>query len=141
MEKSTEDLQSELTQAQSYDEFYDKNTSEIKFPSAVNYLNYLLDLKGITNKADFVKKTNLERTYVYHILNGNKNPGRDKLIILALAAQANITETQNLLKYAGERPLYVRDRRDGLIFYAIEHSKNLDAVNILLDENNLEILK
>ena len=77
MEKSTEDLQSELTQAQSYDEFYNKNTSEIKFPSAVDYLNYLLDLKGITNKADFVKKTNLERTYVYHILNGNKNPGRD----------------------------------------------------------------
>lgn len=75
MEKSTEDLQSELTQAQSYDEFYNKNTSEIKFPSAVDYLNYLLDLKGITNKADFVKKTNLERTYVYHILNGNKNPG------------------------------------------------------------------
>lgn len=141
MEKSTEDLQSELTQAQSYDEFYDKNTSEIKFPSAVDYLNYLLDLKGITNKADFVKKTNLERTYVYHILNGNKNPGRDKLIILALAAKANITETQNLLKYAGERPLYVRDRRDGLIFYAIEHGKDLDAVNILLDENNLEILK
>ena len=149
MEKSTEDLQSELTQAQSYDEFYNKNTSEIKFPSAVDYLNYLLDLKGITNKADFIKKTNLERTYVYHILNGNKNPGRDKLIILALAAQANITETQNLLitetqnllKYAGERPLYVRDRRDGLIFYAIEHGKNLDAVNILLDENNLEILK
>ena len=68
MEKSTEDLQSELTQAQSYDEFYNKNTSEIKFPSAVDYLNYLLDLKGITNKADFVKKTNLERTYVYHIL-------------------------------------------------------------------------
>ena len=131
MEKSTEDLQSELTQAQSYDEFYNKNTSEIKFPSAVDYLNYLLDLKGITNKADFVKKTNLERTYVYHILNGNKN----------LAAQANITETQNLLKYAGERPLYVRDRRDGLIFYAIEHGKDLDAVNILLDENNLEILK
>ena len=71
MEKSTEDLQSELTQAQSYDEFYNKNTSEIKFPSAVDYLNYLLDLKGITNKADFVKKTNLERTYVYHILNGH----------------------------------------------------------------------
>ena len=63
------------------------------------------------------------------------------LIILALAAKANITETQNLLKYAGERPLYVRDRRDGLIFYAIEHGKDLDAVNILLDENNLEILK
>ena len=39
MEKSTEDLQSELTQAQSYDEFYNKNTSEIKFPSAVDYLN------------------------------------------------------------------------------------------------------
>lgn len=76
-----------------------------------------------------------------HFLNGNKNPGRDKLIILALAAQANIAETQNLLKYAGERPLYVRDRCDGLIFYAIEHGKDLDAVNILLDENNLEILK
>ena len=60
MEKSTEDLQSELTQAQSYDEFYNKNTSEIKFPSAVDYLNYLLDLKGITNKADFIKKTNLK---------------------------------------------------------------------------------
>ena len=98
-------------------------------------------LRFIRKKRDFIKKTNLERTYVYHILNGNKNPERDKLIILALAAQANITETQNLLKYAGERPLYVRDRRDGLIFYAIEHGKDLDAVNILLDENNLEILK
>lgn len=141
MEKSTEDLQSELTQAKSYDEFYNKNISELQFPSTIDYLNYLLDLKGITNKADFIKKTNLDRTYAYHILNGDKKPGRDKLIIFALAANADITETQNLLKYAGERPLYVRDRRDGLIFYAIEHGKDLDAVNILLDENNLEILK
>lgn len=141
MDKSTEDLQSELTRAKSFDEFCHKNKAELNFPSAIDYLNSLLEAKGITNRAAFIKKTNLDRTYAYHILNGDKTPGRDKLLIFAIAAGADINETQNLLKYAGGRPLYVRDRRDGLIYYAIERHKDLDFVNQLLDDNNLEILK
>ncbi|PWM77806.1 MAG: hypothetical protein DBY32_08175 [Phascolarctobacterium sp.] len=140
MDKSTEDLQSELTRAKSFDEFCRKNDGELAFPSAVDYLNFLMKSKNI-NKAALVAATNLDRAYAYHILSGRKNPGRDKLIIFAIAAKASIAETQNLLKYAKERPLYVRDRRDGLIYYGIEHGKNLAEINFLLDENELDILE
>ena len=140
MDKSTEDLQSELTKAKSFDEFYRRNNAELQFPSAADYLNYLLQSKNIS-KATLIANSNMERTYVYHILSGNKTPGRNKLIILAIAAGADITETQNLLKYAQERPLYVRDRRDGLIYYGIDQGKSLMYINETLMENNLEILQ
>ena len=140
MDKSTEDLQSELTKAKSFDEFCRRNNAELHFPSATDYLNYLLQSKNIS-KASLIANSNLERTYVYHILSGTKTPGRDKLIILAIAAGADIAETQNLLKYAQERPLYVRDRRDGLIYYGIDRGKSLMYINETLLENNLEILQ
>ena len=140
MDKSTEDLQSELTKAKSFDEFCCRNNAELQFPSAADYLNYLLQSKNIS-KAALIANSNLERTYVYHILSGSKTPGRDKLIILAIAAGADIAETQNLLKYAQERPLYVRDRRDGLIYYGIDRCKSLMYINETLMENNLEILQ
>ena len=140
MDKSTEDLQSELTKAKSFDEFCRRNNAELHFPAAVDYLNYLLQSKNIS-KAALIANSNLERTYVYHILNGSKTPGRNKLIILAIAAGADIAETQNLLKYAQERPLYVRDRRDGLIYYGIDRGKSLMYINETLMENHLEILQ
>ena len=140
MDKSTEDLQSELTKAKSFEEFCRRNNAELQFPCAADYLNYLLQSKNIS-KAALIASSNLERTYVYHILNGSKTPGRDKLIILAIAAGADIVETQNLLKYAQERPLYVRDRRDGLIYYGIDRGKSLMYINETLMENNLEILQ
>ena len=91
MDKSTEDLQSELTKAKSFDEFCRRNNAELQFPSAADYLNYLLQSKNIS-KAALIANSNLERTYVYHILNGSKTPGRNKLIILAIAAGADIAE-------------------------------------------------
>ena len=80
MDKSTEDLQSELTKAKSFDEFCRRNNTELQFPSAADYLNYLLQSKNIS-KVALIANSNLERTYVYHILSGSKTPGRNKLII------------------------------------------------------------
>lgn len=140
MDKTTEDLQSELTQAKSFNEFYDKNKTELGFPSVTAYLEHLMKIKNM-KKAEVVAALNLERSYGYHILDGKKNPNRDRLIILAIAVHANIEETQNMLKYAKERPLYARDPRDGLIFFGIKNRKNLTDINYLLSENNLKILQ
>ena len=140
MDKSTEDLQSELTRARSFEDFCRQNNAELAYPAAMEYLRSLMESKNIS-RAELVAATNLERTYAYHILSGAKKPSRDRLIILAIAARASLDEAQKLLKYAEERPLYVRDRRDSLIYYGIEHSKNLADINDTLLENDLAVLE
>ena len=47
------------------------------------FLNILIESKGLT-KAEVIKRTNIERTYFYQIINDKKLPGKDKVIECAL---------------------------------------------------------
>ena len=43
--------------------------------------------------AEVVKKSGINKNYVYQIVNGSKNPSRDKVIALCIAAGMNFSET------------------------------------------------
>ena len=43
-------------------------------------------------------------------------------------------ETQKMLKLSGNLELYVRDKRDAAILFAIQHRKSIDEANDLLDQ-------
>jgi predicted transcriptional regulator len=103
-------------------------------------LNKLLIKKDL-KKSEVVKGSNLHRSYVYEIFNGDKIPSRDKIIAIAFGMHLALEETQQLLKRCGHRELYSRDRRDSIIMFAINKEKSLIDCNILLSDSTEEIIK
>ena len=71
----------------------------------------------------------LNKSYVGNIVRGvKKNPSRDALIAICLALGTTVEEVQYLLKYAGHSPLYVRRKRDVIIWFGfMKHKKRIDV--------------
>lgn len=92
--------------------------------------------------ADVVKKSGISTNYVYQIINGKKNPSRDKLIALCIAASMSFKETNRGLVLGGYAPLYPKNKRDIHIGICINTGmKSVLEVNICLEENGEEPLK
>lgn len=94
-----------------------------------NYLDELLD--KYKKKASAVcEDAMLATSYVGNIINGRKrNPSRDALISICLAIGTELEEVQYLLKYADQAPLYVRRKRDVIIWFGFMKKKTLDEVD------------
>lgn len=73
----------------------------------------------------------ISKSYIYDILNGTKkNPSRDILLILCIAAHMNRKSTRRILEVYGHRDLYVKDTRDIIIAtYINNQTFDLDAIN------------
>ena len=63
-----------------------------------------------------------------------KQPARNKVISLALAMKLTPEETQYLLYYAGAEQLYVRNPRDSILWYALEHHMSVLDTNLMLQK-------
>lgn len=100
------------------------------------YFNSLLTI----SKSELVKKSGIERTYAYHILDGSKNPGRDKILRLCISASLSVEETNRCLKLSKESILYPKSKRDSLIQYSINQHLSVIDTNLLLNEHNEEEL-
>lgn len=138
--KSTGRLFCELKSSTQVESFINENKEDLHIPDLHEYLNDLLYAQGYS-KSDFIKKTDIDRSYVYHILSGQKRPSWDKLIIMSFALELELDRTQYLLKCGGFRELYVRDMRDGLIIYAINNKFTLIKTNELVHDFSKELLK
>ena len=93
------------------------------------YLQSLLH-KYEKDYATVSTEAGLHRSYVGNIVHGRKNnPGRDALIAICLTIGTTIDEAQYLLKYAGHAPLYVRRKRDVIIWFAFMKKKPLDELD------------
>lgn len=83
----------------------------------------------------------LTRAYVGNIVRGDKNnPKRDVLIAICLAIGTTAEEVQYLLRYAGYSPLYVRRKRDVIIWFGFMKHKSRTEVNIDLEKRGFRIL-
>ena len=94
-----------------------------------DFANYILDKcaeKGI-KKSTLIYDANISRTYGYQILNGDKNPSRDKVIKLCISAKLTLDETERALALAKVGKLYAKDTRDSAIIFAI--NKNLNVID------------
>ena len=140
MPKDTEELKDGLRQASGLESFLVDNQKEFRRYTLAEYLNQLLDEKHLS-KADVVRDSRLERVYGYHIFAGRKkNPSRNKVISLALAMKLAPEETQYLLYYAGAEQLYVRNPRDSILWYALDHHMSVLDTNIMLQKMSEEPL-
>ena len=141
MSDKTGDLMNRLTSTESAEDL-DHYLEEIrdKYPKDFSsYIKAVLADKGISI-ADMQKKSGIDRTYIYQIMDGSKHPGRDKIIAIAIACNMKRTECQRALEIAQEGILYAKSRRDSLIIYAINKKMSIMELNGLLEQYSLASL-
>ncbi len=138
--KTTDELVNEIKKSKNILDYLAENREEMQLNSLPEALNGWLKRKGLT-KAQVVRKSNLNRAYVYQIFLGSKYPSRDKVIALAFGLGLTVEEAQSLLKEAGYRELYPRDSRDALLLFAIGQEMDIIAANELLYDHNIEVLE
>lgn len=136
---STLELEHEIKTAANIDAFFEKNNSQMLSHSLPEHLKMLLDQKGIS-KADVVRDSLLNRTYVYQIFDGRRTPSRDKLIAVAFGMHLTAEETQAMLKLSGYRNLYVKDERDAILLFSLNQNMNIEKANELLYDHGFEVL-
>lgn len=112
---------------------YLDNIEDVVPHSISDYLKIILKDKKMT-PSDVIKRSRIERTYCYQILNGRKKPGRDKLIAIALALSLDLNETQRLLETAKESVLYAKSKRDSVLIYALNNKMSVLDTNFLLNQ-------
>ena len=91
---------------------------------------------------EILKRSCVSRNYIYNILNGDREPSRDKILALCIAAGMDFAKTNRALELAGKRRIYPKDERDARIAIMINQGvQNVTDVNIMLDSYGLEIIK
>lgn len=123
-EELTEELLERLLASSSPEEYLLHNKLDDR--SLSEYLLDLLDAKGLT-RADVVRGSKVNSTFVYQVFGGKRLIGRDNAIRLALALGCTLVETQRLLRHAGHSELWCKNRRDAIIIHCINHAMSLDA--------------
>ncbi|MBR6360963.1 MAG: XRE family transcriptional regulator [Clostridia bacterium] len=130
-----------LKSARTYEEFLNKEISELNFGTLAEYLELLIASKNL-KKSDIIVRGNLDKNYAYQLFNGTKtNPSRDKVLMLAFGMGLDYAETSVLLKNAKQPDLYVRDPRDSVIIFCLENHMTLIQANENLMDNGLKIME
>lgn len=138
--KCTSNLEKKLKSYDSLDRFLEEHEDMLVTETLEQQIQTLIAEKGMT-RADIVKESNLNEVYAYQIISGVRRPSRDKLLCLCFAMKTTLEETQTLLQRNGFPPLYVRNRRDSIIIFAIEHGKTVLQLNVDLYDRGEEILQ
>lgn len=147
MAKTTEDLSNDITNVSTIEQLKElqfHNAEDFSHPFVLEYLLETALIHGVDRKElakIVINQSNLERAYVYHLLSGEKNMTRDKLIMFALAGRFELQEVNDLLRYAGEATLYVRKKRDAVLEFVFKKRYSIIEANLCLEEMKLEILK
>lgn len=137
---TTDDLRKELLSTEDIERFLNTNKSRLATLTLAEYLNALLAQKEL-QKADVINDAQLDIVYGYQLFQGTRAaPSRDKLLQLAFGFHLNINETQRLLRVAQQGTLYIKNRRDSIIMYALENGHGINQVNALLDNEEEQLL-
>lgn len=138
--KNTSELLMEIKKSTEIKSFLSENDKYIKNLTLKEYLNMLLKEKKLQRKY-VIKKSELNYTYGYQILNRTRKPNKDKLIQLAFGLGADVEETNRMLLIADAGGLYSKNRRDCIIIFAINKKLSLRQTNELLFELNEKIIE
>lgn len=138
--KRTDELLNEIKSTKNILDYMEHNQEEMHLNTLAEALDAWTAKKDLST-ADVIKKSNLNSSYVYQIFRGKKYPSRDKVIALAFGLELNADETQKLLKQAGYRELYPRDKRDALLLFAINQKMNILDANEVLYDHEIEVLE
>lgn len=132
-------LHDDLENTRTIGSYLEKNAANMIPRSLPEHLKLLLKQKGM-RRADVARASQLDRKYIYQIFDGTKTPSRDKLIAMAFGLRLSDEEAQTMLKLSENRELYVRDRRDAIILFALQRNLSLYETNDLLYEYGYTVL-
>ena len=140
--KTTNELHQILKQIKSGEELENYIKNELPPQDSMTfhaYYNSYLEQCHL-EKAKVIQISGISRTYAYQILQGEKNPSRNKILALTLAAGMDLKKINHSLKLAGMNELYGKVRKDAIILFALDKKLNLAEINELLYEMNEEPL-
>lgn len=126
-EKLTEELLDELLFSRNIENYFE-NEEVGDNPKLSEYLNDLLVQKNL-KKNEVIKKSKLNGTFAYQILNGERNPSRNKILQFVFAMDMTLKETQRALKYGGVSELYPKNKRDAIIIYCLNNKLGIEDVD------------
>ncbi|MBQ6231331.1 MAG: helix-turn-helix transcriptional regulator [Eubacterium sp.] len=133
------DILSKIDNTSEMEKYFDNPKVTDSYDSFIDYLRSIIDTKGLTD-SDLITKSGIEKSYYYQIMKGSRNPGRDKVIRLCIAAGLTNRETTRTLELSGNAPLYPKNRRDIIITVGINQHASVDDINLLLDKYKEEPL-
>lgn len=129
--KRTDELDFELRNADSIDNFLQTNEAEFDDKNFYKLLNTLIDDSG-KSKPKIAADSHISEPYLYNLAKGEKRPARDTIIKLAFGMGLSLDTTERLLKLAGHSGFYVRHKRDSILKFAISESLCIDEADELL---------
>ena len=133
--KNTDGLQQELMDSTDLSQFLSRNQEQFVDKSVAELLNHLFEKKNIS-KAVLAKQAGMSEIYLHQIFAGRRTPSRNRLLCLCYGLEANIEETQELLRLCGMAELYPKLKRDAIIYYGLLHKLDLFVINDkLFDEH------
>lgn len=111
------------------------------YKSFAEYFNSYVITKEL-DYHDIMKRSNINKNYYYNIINGDRNPKRDKIIALCIAAGMHYDEINRALKIAKEGVLYPKVERDARIIIAVNNRiDSVSKINEILEREGLELIK
>jgi hypothetical protein len=134
MSQSTESYLSELLNVDCVSRL-DGYIDRLKTYEITEFSSYIKDYleRNSISLSSLQKKSYIERSYFYQIVRGCKNPGRDKVVSIALAAGMTLQDAQLALQKAGGWSLCCVDPRDCVLIYAVNKSLSIAETNSLLE--------
>lgn len=138
--KTTDELLKILEKTKNIDSYFESNSDSIINIELRDYLENTMRERNISIP-DLIKRSNLSPVYVYKILSGERIPGRDKLLCIAIGMRMTLQEIQLALRIAGHSLLYPKTKRDSIIIFAVNHNAGLAECNETLYELGENILE
>lgn len=131
--KSTSALERELSACADLRGYLKKNTRELRAPELPELLCQLAAERNLS-RAEVARRSCMNTIYTYQIFSGRRHPGRESLLCLCFGLDLRAEQAQTLLLHAGFAQLYVRNRRESIIYHALEMGLSLPEVNQQLFE-------
>ena len=89
-----------------------------------------------------MKKSNIDKGYFYNIVNGDRQPKRDKILCLCIGAGMDVAHINRGFRLGHFSRLDPKNERDLRIKYAVMNGESsVIDINIMLEDEGLEILK
>ncbi len=134
---TTQTLLERLRAGQSITQFFEENQDSIyDFPLNECLKAYIAQKRS--PHAMLIRESGMNRRYFYDILSGKRRPDQNYVLRILLALGASVADAQWLLRCASYPQLYIRNRRDAVILYALEHALCVKECNQMLGRLGLD---
>lgn len=133
------DILSKIDKTSEMEKYFDNPKVTDSYDSFSDYFRSLATSKELSD-SELILKSGIEKSYYYQIMKGTRNPGRDKVLRICIAAGLSNRETTRALELSGNAPLYPKNRRDIIITVGINQHASVDDINLLLDKYSEEPL-